>query len=182
MSVLVTADLSTFRRQIAALGDKAPLAVARALNRSIASVQTAAVRDMAKDLNLAQKDVRKGLEITKATRQSLLATLRVTSKRLLLMAFGARQTAKGVTYNLGRGRTLAEGAFIAAMKSGHVGVFRRVGRARLPLTRELRGPSLPHVFTAERIRAAREALAQDLLRKNLTHEVEFLVSGVRKAS
>lgn len=182
MSVLVTADLSIFRRQIQALGDRAPLAAARALNRSIASVQTAAVREMAKDLNLAQKDVRKGLEIKRATRQSLLATLTVTSRRIVLLAFGARQTARGVTYNLGRGRRLAAGAFIAQMRSGHVGVFRRRGRPRLPLTRELRGPSLPRVFTREAIQSARERLAEDLLRKNLAHEVEFLVSGVRKAS
>jgi hypothetical protein len=35
-------------------------------------------------------------------------------------------------------RTLVKGAFVATMKSGHVGIFRREGKARLPI-KELRG-------------------------------------------
>jgi len=178
MAITVTVDISGMRRQLLAIGDKAPLAAARALNRSIASVQTAAVRDIASDLKLAQKDVRKGMTLERATRQTLRARLIVTGRRLALHAFRARPTRAGVSYDLGRGRTVAPGAFIATMRSRHIGVFRRRDKRRLPID-ELFGPSLPHVFTAARISAARAALAADLLRKNLTHEVEFLAREVK---
>jgi len=178
MAITVTVDISGMRRQLLAIGDKAPLAAARALNRSIASVQTAAVRDIATDLKLAQKDVRKGMVIERATRATLKARLIVTGRRLALYAFRARQTRLGASYDLGRGRTVAPGSFISTMRSTHIGVFRRRGKRRLPID-ELFGPSLPHVFVAARIAEARKALAADLLRKNLTHRVEFLAREVK---
>lgn len=56
-----------------------------------------------------------------------------------LIAYPARQTRKGVSVEVNRGkRTLIPGAFIATMRSGHVGVFRRRGKSRLPI-KELLG-------------------------------------------
>jgi hypothetical protein len=56
-----------------------------------------------------------------------------------LVAYPHRQTRKGVSVEVNRGkRTLLKGAFVASMKSGHEGVFRRRGKARLPID-ELRG-------------------------------------------
>lgn len=173
MSVVVTADISRFQTQVRALGARAPLAAARALNRSMASVQTAAVRDVAADLHIAQKDVRRGFSLERATASTLLARLVVTGRRLPLLAFRARQTQRGVSYDLGRGRKVAGGAFIATMRSGHVGVFRRRAARRLPIL-ELFGPSLPRVFTAAKLAAARLRLAEELMRKNLAHEIAFL--------
>jgi hypothetical protein len=50
------------------------------------------------------------------------------------------QTRKGVSVEVNRGkRTLVQGAFLAMMRSGHVGIFRRRGKARLPIE-ELLGP------------------------------------------
>lgn len=193
MSLQITADLTKFARQIRALGENAPLAAARALNRTIASVQTAAVRDVATDMGITQASVRKGMAIEKATRATLRATLTVTGRRLPLSAFNAKgpEPSRGrgrVTYRIGRGaRTTVPGAFFATMRSGHRGVFRRIGTSsrrsnkswgpNLPI-RELRGPSLPHVFTADKIAEARAALADELLPKNLAHEISFLTRDV----
>lgn len=45
-----------------------------------------------------------------------------------------RQTKRGVVVEVNRGvRRLVRGAFIARLKSGHVGVFRRRGKTRLPI-------------------------------------------------
>jgi len=60
-------------------------------------------------------------------------------RRIALTAFPHRQTAKGVSVEVNRGkRTLIKGAFLATMKSGHRGVYVREGTARLPI-RELLG-------------------------------------------
>lgn len=201
--ITVTANLSQVREQIRKLGEQAPLAAARALNRSIASVQTSAVRSLADDLNIAQKFVRAAMRITKATRVTLKAELEVTGRRLPLIAFNARgpQPSRGkgpgVRYSLGRGRGLAAGAFIARVASaaqleqgvGHLGVFRRLGPStrrsagawsrNLPIV-ELFGPSLPRVFSRAAIAESRRQLAGELFAKNIQHEVEFLVRGLAR--
>jgi hypothetical protein len=71
-------------------------------------------------------------------------------------------------------------AFIATMRSGHRGVFMRVGAssrrsagarsANLPIT-ELHGPSIPLVFGKHL--AAGLARGEAQLRKNLVHELRF---------
>ncbi|HUH20455.1 MAG TPA: phage tail protein, partial [Gaiellaceae bacterium] len=162
-------------RTLAGVGTKVPLAVMRALNRTITSVQTAAVREMATDLNILQGFVRKGLTLERATLESQRARLYVNAKRIPLIAFRARQTRQGVTYSLGRGRGLVRGAFVATMGTGHTGVFRRRTRRRLPII-ELSGPSLGRVFAKNR--RARQDLAQDLMRKNLVHEWKFATRGL----
>jgi hypothetical protein len=51
----------------------------------------------------------------------------------------ASRSRNGVSVEVNRGkRTLLKGAFVASMRSGHEGVFRREGKARLPIE-ELRG-------------------------------------------
>lgn len=63
----------------------------------------------------------------------------VSGEPVPLVAYPHRQTKKGVSVEVNRGkRTLVAGSFIASMKSGHKGVFKRKGRARLPIA-ELRG-------------------------------------------
>jgi hypothetical protein len=83
---------------------------------------------------------------------------------------------QGVVYRLPGGRGSAPHAFIAKMKSGHVGVFQRFpGAKRLKIV-ELYGPSVPHVFAQKVILAALKKSGEENLAKNLTHEVEFLLS------
>lgn len=66
-------------------------------------------------------------------------TLAVRAKRVPLTGYPARQTKKGVSVEVNRGkRTLIAHAFVATLKSGHKGVFVREGKARLPI-RELFG-------------------------------------------
>lgn len=59
----------------------------------------------------------------------------VTSDYALVSSYtGARQTRLGVTVGINKGtRALIKGAFIATMKSGHVGVFLRTGPGRFPI-------------------------------------------------
>lgn len=64
-------------------------------------------------------------------------TLRVSGKPVPLIDYPHRQTRKGVMVSVNRNtRVLVKSAFLATMRSGHEGIFKRVGRARLPI-REL---------------------------------------------
>jgi hypothetical protein len=130
------------RSQIGAL-EEGPLksALARALRKAGAT----ALRDMRSE---GSKRVR-SMKRIKATYVRRAMTLRrskggevadmlfaldVDGDAVPLTAYPNRQTKKGVSVEVNRGkRTLIKGAFKGKMGSGHSGVFKRRGKERLPI-------------------------------------------------
>lgn len=122
----------------------------RAVVRALRKAGSTALRDMRSEAVKrirARKRIRSSyissaitLARPKGTDLSAMAwSVKVSGEPVPLVAYPHRQTAKGVSVEVNRGkRTVIPGAFVATMKSGHVGVFRRRGRARLPID-ELRG-------------------------------------------
>ena len=49
------------------------------------------------------------------------------------------------------GRKIIPGSFVARMKSGHAGVFRRKRRARLPI-KQFYGPRVPDILSNKNVR------------------------------
>jgi hypothetical protein len=156
---------------------KVTRATVRALNRAIASGRTVMVREIARDTGLRSKDVRDAMVMREASAARPEARLAARLKRIPLIDFRARGPepsrgrGKGVTYRLSGGRGRIESAFIATMKSGHRGVFRRKGKERLGII-ELYGPSLGQVF--RKYRAQGMARAQEMFEKNFDHELGFV--------
>jgi|SRR5581483_9990065 len=170
-----------FRDRLAALGANAPLAVSRALNRTMVSIRRKVIRALAQEVSIRQADVAPATTLLRSTARGMTAVIRVSGRRIPLVAFGARQTAAGVTYRLSAGgRGLVPGSFLATMASGHRGVFRRKGRTRLPIL-ELFGPSLPYVTIRRRLFQAQQAAGVALLERNLQHEIDFLLQQGRPA-
>jgi hypothetical protein len=148
-----------------------PKATTRALNKTVKSVQSVAIKLIAKDIGITQKNVRKSLVIAKSTWTKPEASITAGGKRIPIMALKARQTPTGVTYrSKNGGRGAIPGAFIAAMKSGHQSVFKRLGKKRFPLVR-LYGPSIPKVFIDSAITRAMETQATERWGKNFSHEM-----------
>lgn len=82
----------------------------------------------------------------------------------------------------GQGGTIAH-AFLAKMKSGHVGVFQRAGHgasnASLPISK-LSGPSTPQMLGSPSVT---EFIAKKMLErmdKNLEHEIDAFLKGYRR--
>lgn len=82
----------------------------------------------------------------------------------------------------GQGGTIAH-AFLAKMKSGHVGVFQRAGHgasnASLPINK-LAGPSTPQMLGSPSVT---EFIAKKMLErmdKNLEHEIDAFLKGYRR--
>ena len=82
----------------------------------------------------------------------------------------------------GQGGTIAH-AFLARMKSGHVGVFLRAGHvasnASLPISK-LAGPSTPQMLGSPSVT---EFIAKKMLErmdKNLEHEIDAFLKGYRR--
>jgi hypothetical protein len=179
---------TTSPAMVAKLRQKAPLAQMRALNRAIASSNTAMVRVIAGDLGVKQGVVRDRIKVEQATTARLRARLYANAKRIPLIDFGAkgpepsRGRGTGVTVKSGSGRRTIPGAFITTVGAGHRGVFTRAakgstdprGRKRLPI-RELFGPSIWQVF--RKFESVGLDRGREQLIKNLQSEFRFALAA-----
>lgn len=178
-SVTVTLDLRDFNKAIKRLKDRAPRAIARALNRAAVSTRTIMVRRVAQDLGMRTGDVLEDTRIDQATPNDLTARVVVRGHRIPLMDFRARQTKSGVTARLpAPGAGKYPGAFIATMpKTRHRGVFQRhptkkmKNKPKRAAIVEKFGPSIALVF--DKHRAAGLEAGEASLIKNLKHELKF---------
>lgn len=178
--IRVEANTDEATKAIAALGRAARPAIARAINRTASSGQTAMVRVVSKDLGLPAKTTREAILVDKATPEQLTATFRASARRIPLIEFRARGNepsrgkGNGVTAKLPGGAGRYPSAFITTVgKGGHRGVFVRRGQKRLPIV-ELRGPSIWQSF--ETNMPAAIARINEQLPKNLQHELQFALS------
>jgi hypothetical protein len=174
VSVRVRVNATDLHKALAELRGQSPRAVTRALNRTIANVATRAGRETSQETGLPVRRVRDAMKTIRATFSSLRAFLQVRGFRIPLIQFKARQTRRGVSYTLPRGRGVAPGAFIRTMASGHTGVFMRKGKTRLPI-KELFGPSLPKAFLQAQVQRALREVVDANLGKNLAHEIQNLL-------
>ena len=153
-----------------------PQATSRAINKTSQSAKSAAVKLIAKDMGIKQKDVRSSITLLKASRIKLQAVVQARGKRLPIIKLDphAMQNNIGVTYKGQDGqRKQIAGAFIATMKTGHRGVYKRApGAKRLPIM-ELQGPSIPYVFAQAKITQALEETVNTRWPVIFQHEVQF---------
>lgn len=174
MALTMRLDTREVDRRLSIL--RAPqVALMRALNRTAATVKTTMVREVAQDLGVPVGTVRPLINVVRATETQLAAEVRASAARLPLSAMGG---VRGPLPSRGRGTVTVRGrrypdAFRARMSSGHVGVFTRTGRRRLPIT-ELRTASVAHVFT-KHLPAGIDRWREQL-GKHLEHEIDFLMS------
>lgn len=145
-------------------------AVRRALKRSLGTVRTEAVRLVRGEVaSLRAKTVRDQMTIELAA-SGTEGDVVIRARPVPLIEYGARPTKLGVTVQVKRGRRLVRHAFIATMKTGHRGVFRRVGRRRLPI-KELYGPAVIDIVK-NHLEKARALGARELL-EQLRHEIDW---------
>lgn len=151
------------RSGLAAL-DPGPMkrAVARALRKAgstaLRDMRSEAVKRIRQRKRIAPKYISRALTLRRPKGSDIEAmrwALLVSGEPVPLVAYPHRQVARGVSVEVNRGkRTLLDGAFVARMKSGKVGVFKRRGKERLPID-ELRGSrpvdALLHAGEAEAV-------------------------------
>lgn len=124
--------LSQWPQALAASEDQTRKAAVRALNKTARWLRTQVTRDTARSLDVKVGAVRPGLVLLRArnSRPEAGVALAKTAGVIKAAALGTpRQTARGVRV----GRRHWDHAFLADMPNGHQGVFRRRGKARLPI-------------------------------------------------
>ena len=156
------------------------------LTKAVARAARAGTRDGARTLRtraaryvrgrkaLPLRRVNEALAVRRPARVSSLSdvtfSVRASGRPVPLSAYPVRQTRRGVAVRVNRqgGRKTLPGAFLVTLRTGHLGVFRRVGKPRLPI-RELYSSTVADTLRdrevpAEVLGAAAEAFAHTFRR------------------
>lgn len=176
-------QLERAKELLATIPDGVERAAASALNRAVEHAKTQAMRKVRQTytIKLARIDAR--LQIQKATRSSLFASIRNVGRPIALSYFTIRpnhpatKRTKKIVYAQVRrdGGSEIRKAFVARMKSGHDGVFRRTdGNQSLPIS-EFYGPSLPQMLGSPTVSTFVTEAATNMLQVRLEHEVSRLL-------
>ncbi len=117
--ISIESNLKQFQKQLSNLEQQAyPKAVVRTLNRVARSAKTASAKHIAPMMNAKQGDIKRNMLIEKAYKNKLWSTITAIGKPLKLIAFKARQTAKGVVAKAWGVNKLYRGTFIAPVRRG----------------------------------------------------------------
>lgn len=182
----VQADIMEIQRALGRLGsDVIPAAAATALNKTIKTVESAAVKEISTETGIRpQKKVRDAMKIYAASRNRLVAAVRAFPNAINLIEFvtpsrrhpGAFRKAKGVTAKAWGKAKVYEGAFIAyGSGSGKALVYARKTKKRMPI-RALPGPSIPKTFVQRKVDEVMRKRAGEAWIKNIQHEIAYRIS------
>lgn len=164
-------------------------ALVRAMNKTAKGVRTDISREIRQRVNIKAGDVKDGIKLWTANSSRPSVRITISGNRRRLILFGARQTKTGVSVQVykANGRKIIPHAFISKGKgSGQENVFWRIkggdGRlvGRYPIRKKY-GLALPEAFEWTS-REAVEAQARERLKKNLTHEIDYLLLQAAQAA
>jgi len=177
-------------------------AVSAALNRGLTTAQSESQKQITQVYDITKTTVRhKGIfEMRKATQGSLVGSITFSGHRIPLYNFGVTpktptSTGARVPVNLGNRWVMASPgavvrarirrdstktpsgrAFIAQMRSGHVGVFERTGNKSRAI-RERYGPSVAQMAGNSVVQDVVSQKAIETIDKRVEHEITRILSG-----
>lgn len=158
-------------------------ALSNAINRGLSKVKTGATKRV-KEVYTVQSSAFNSETTTKIQRASagnLAGYIHFSGCKIPLYKFKVTPKAPGIKKRVhaavmkGGGATFAD-AFIAQMKSGHIGVFERETSSRFPVE-EFMGLSAAQMIGNEKVIAEVEEEAQKLVNERIEHEIDRLLNG-----
>ena len=168
---------------LAGVPNGAERALSNAINRGISRVKTGAIRRV-KEIYTVQSGAfneATRIRVNKASTGNLVGFVSFAGYKIPLYKFKVTPTAPGVKKQVRAavmkgGGTPFEDAFIAQMRSGHIGVFERETRKRCPIEEKM-GLSAAQMVGNEKVIETLEEEAQQLVNQRLEHEINRLLSG-----
>lgn len=158
-------------------------AFSNSINRGLSRVKTTAMKRV-KEVYAVQSSALTAAtttRISKASTGNLAGYVSFSGFKLPLYKFNVTPkkpgTGKQVTASVMKnGGTTFEDAFVAEMKSGHMGVFERSGRKRLPVE-EIMGLSAAQMVGNAAVIEELEKEAQKVVDERLSHEIDRILNG-----
>lgn len=174
--------------------EKIQKAIIRSLDRAAKAGRQEALNRIRERYNIKESDLRREI-ITDIHPSKLEATITAKGRPVSIFLFRpkqiieaihgkskglysklvkarAGQRAKGVTVEIIKGqRKLVKGGFIQRLKTGHVAIFKREGKARLPI-KKLSTIGTPSMFGRISIFDKVVTRVKEVWQKNIKHELE----------
>lgn len=187
MTLTIDKGFSQWANAFGQLGDKADIALARALTHEGRKAKTQVIRALTAQTGLRSATVRRAVRESSAwagdasknyAGQRLTYELAVKGGNIRLKFFGARETRAGVSASPFGGRRLFPGLWIkggrhpnriALNMGGHV--FGRTGSGRLPIQGGRSGLWLPDELIAKESAAAFDRVMGSSLADRISHEL-----------
>ena len=147
IDVNIVTDLTSFRAIQKAFPKETLAVLPSTLNRTGKTATTAASRALRKIYNIKQARLKKSIVEIKASKSGLVYTVKVRSRGIGLINFGARKVKRGISYAILKGkRRTIRGAFKAPMLgtaddsgSQREGVFIRKSTSKVPIKGRYKG-------------------------------------------
>ena len=165
-----------------------PKAYAATLNRVGSGLKTEASRQLRKTYDIKHKDIigLGNIKVTKANGSKLQMLLTSKGRNIPLIRFrvspskpSARAPAIGARVSVKKsGGKRIPGAFVQQMPSGHLGVFRRASKQRLPVD-QLYGPAVPVMLNEPGVAEHLQEEAQKRIATRLDHEVNRVLGRLK---
>lgn len=180
---LTVQQLEKAERALEHIPGAVPRAAANAINRAADSAKTEAARKVRETYYIKHGDVLSTIKIYGASAGDLSATVISRGSVIALTKFRVtprqpqpkKRRTVIVRVKKGEGGPI-QGAFIAGMNSGHVNVFNRIGKSRLPIVGRY-GPSVPQMIGSDDVRIWVEDKSRERLESRLDHEISRILGA-----
>jgi hypothetical protein len=153
--------------------------VALALVDTAKSAQSKAASLIAKRTGLKVGTVKPRIFYDHVAPGDYEVAVRSSRKAIPLIEFPTRQVATGVSTRAWGKQQIIQHAFIATMKSGHTGVFRRHTKSRLPIE-ELWGPTIYGTFKTKEVQAVISDTMKARLQTSLARHMASAAAGTER--
>ncbi len=171
-------------------------ATSSAINKALVSTRAYMVKTMRADYKIKAGNIRRELHIKKSTWSTMTGMITGHgSPGIPLLKFvrgskaapstrrlksGGYRPALGVPVVIrkSRGKIPAHGVFLARMKSGHIGAYKRIGgraKSGRSAINEVFGPSPIKILASDRYDERIEDFADRAMDKNLKHEADYVL-------
>ncbi|MCM1275463.1 MAG: phage tail protein [Lachnospiraceae bacterium] len=200
--------VSRAEKLLAGISGGVEKAVRSALPRAASSLRSEAVKEIRKKYDISAENIRArhsvSVKYTYGANNS--ATVRFSGKKIPLHRYNGTSPVNpeydssktviaiinginkpvhpGVTASAhqlkGTSPKKIPGAFVAKMKSGHIGIFERTGGVTSSGSdeiRELKGSSVPQMLGSEEVAAALGKHASDVFEQRMEHEITRILNG-----
>jgi len=152
--------------------------VALALVDCAKSCKTQAAKVIAKRTGLKSALVKDRIWYQRVDPGDYEVEIKSSKRPIALIDFPVHQTATGVSTKAWGKLQLIRHAFIATMRNGHTGVYRRVTKKRLPIE-QLWGPTIGGTFAQPEVQKVVEKTMKARLQKSLARR---MAAAVRRQS
>ncbi|WP_243368869.1 phage tail protein [Microvirga solisilvae] len=184
--VVVDIDLDTLRpieRDLLKVGNQAPHAIRRGINKTGDKGRTPYVRAIAKQMGLKVGVVRKRIRVRRANYDRMEYRVIGFGGPIPLIHFNARETRSGVSHTADGQRKVLKGSFIKggrfptrrALKIGPQ-VWLRTSAKRTPLEKQ-EGPAVPERMLEDPAIGVFRSTAEARLIPNILHEIDAIMNG-----